>query len=314
MSGADETHPVDADLAVGSLGNHRLGPHLVGQRIVVRHRLPDGRATDVLGICTAFTEEHLVVDSDRGPVSIDPATVVTGKPVPPRPSIRDRVSPRDAELHGVAMFPGLDTVHIGDWLARTDPNPSERLLKRANSVLAMGDPGLPFDDAESQVRRFYGLRGRPALAQVEQDSEHEAAFADAGWEPLGQGDTVFQVASLASVARALPRPPETVSIEDGSTEDGLRVLVEIHDGGEVVARGRAAFHQDWVGVHALATMPRLRRRGLARQVLAELVDWGGAHGASTLWLHVETDNAPALAFYRQWGFRTHHACRYLTHA
>lgn len=308
MHGTEETHPANGDEGTGSRGPHGLGPHLVGQRIVVRYRLPDGRATDVLGVCTTFTADHLEVDSDRGSVTIARADVVTGKPVPPRSSIRDRVTARDTELHGLAMFPRLETVQIGDWLARTDPAPDERLFKRANSTLAMGDPGLPFDDAESQIRRFYGLRGRPALVQVEQDSDLEAAFTATGWSRLGQGDTVFQVASLASVARTLPRPPETVNHEDGP-----RVLVELHEDGEVVARGRAAFHDDWVGIHALATIPRLRRRGLARQVLAELVDWGGAQGASTLWLHVETDNAPALAFYNRLGFRTHHSCRYLIH-
>lgn len=281
---------------------------MVGQRIVVRYRLPDGRATDVLGVCTAFTTDHLKVESDRGTITIAHADVVTGKPVPPRPSIRDRVSARDTELHGLAMFPELETVEIGDWLVRTDPDPGDRLFKRANSALAMGNPDLPFEDAESQIRRFYGLRGRPALVQVEQDSDQEAAFTAAGWSHLGKGDTVFQVASLASVARTLPRPPETVN-----SEDGPRVLVELRHDDAVVARGRAAFHEDWVGIHALATIPRLRRQGLARQVLAELVDWGGAQGASTLWLHVETDNVPALAFYEDLRFRTHHGCRYLTH-
>lgn len=291
------------------MGGHSLGPHVVGQRIVVRHRLPDGSATDVLGVCTAWDEASLTVDRDgHGQVVIARTDVVTGKPVPPRASVRARVSARDAELHGLVMFPGLDLIEVGDWVVRTDPTPAERLFKRANSALAMGDPGLPLEEAASQVQRFYALRSRPALVQVEQDSEQEAGFTALGWSPLGQGDTVFQVTSMASLTRALPPAPTSVRV----IEDGPRLLVELHENDVVVSRGRAAFHDDWVGVHGLATNPRLRRRGLARQVLAELVDWGAAQGATTAWLHVETDNPPALAFYEALGFRTHHSCRYLT--
>ena len=46
------------------MGRHRLGPHVVGQRVVVRHLLPDGRATDVLGTCTAWGGDSLTVDRE----------------------------------------------------------------------------------------------------------------------------------------------------------------------------------------------------------------------------------------------------------
>jgi ribosomal protein S18 acetylase RimI-like enzyme len=110
------------------------------------------------------------------------------------------------------------------------------------------------------------------------------------------------------VARALPPAPEDVVVN----EDGPRVLVELVREGAVVARGRAALDGDWLGLHALATAPPYRRRGLASQVLAELADWGAAQGAATAWLHVETDNAPAAELYAALGFRRHHGCRYLT--
>lgn len=292
----------------GPLGRHRLGPHVVGQRVVVRYLLPDGRATDVLGTCTAWGVDLAVVETPHGPVEIAVRDIVTGKPVPPRASVRARVSARDAEQHGLALFPGLDTADLGDWLLRSDPAPAERLFKRANSCLALGRPSLPFPEAERAVRDFYTARGRPALVQVEQDSMTEHSFRTAGWTPLASGDTWFQVAPLASVARAVGTPPPAVRV----SEEGPRVLAEVEQDGAVVARGRAALDGDWLGLHGLATAPPYRRRGLARQVLAELLDWGAAQGATTLWLHVETDNAPAVALYDALGFRTHHACRYLT--
>jgi N-acetylglutamate synthase len=302
---------MSADAAHHSVGRHLLGPHVVGQRVVVRHLLPDGRATDVLGVCTAWGEDSLTVESDHGPVVVARADLVTGKPVPPRASVRARVTPRDAEVHGLVLWPRVDTEPVGEWLLRTDPAPAERLFKRANSCLAMGDPGLPLAEAEARVREFYTSRGRPALVQVEQDSAAEEHFVASGWAPLPGGDTLFQVASLAQVARRLPRPPEDTLV----SEDGPRVLVELPgEAGEVRARGRAAVDGDWLGLHALATNPAHRRRGLARAVLADLVDWGAARGATTAWLHVETDNVLGLALYDSLGFRTHHRCRYLTAA
>lgn len=294
-----------------SVGGHRLGPHVVGQRIVLRHLLPDGRATDVLGTCTAWGEDVVVVESDRGPVEVAVADIVTGKPVPPRPSVRARVSARDAELHGQTLWPGVEHVPVGEWVLRTDPAPAERLFKRANSCLAMGDPGIPFTEAEARVKAFYAERDRPVLVQVEKGSRTEQAFLAAGWRPLGTGDTLFQVASLAQVARRLPAPPEGTRV----VEDGPRVLVELLDeAGAVASRGRAALHEDWLGLHGLGTNPVHRRRGLARAVLADLVDWGASHGATTAWLHVETDNVLGLALHHSLGFRTHHRASYLVPA
>src|SRR5687767_11922453 len=89
------------------VGTHTLGPHVVGRRIVVRHLLPDGSATDVLGTCTSWGEASLTIDRDgppdqAGPVEIALSDVVTGKPVPPRASVRARVAARDIELHSFA--------------------------------------------------------------------------------------------------------------------------------------------------------------------------------------------------------------------
>jgi ribosomal protein S18 acetylase RimI-like enzyme len=291
-----------------ALGSHRLGPHVVGQRVVVRHLLPDGRATDVVGTCTSWGDDVVTIESDRGSVEVAVADIVTGKPVPPRASVRDRVSARDAELHGLSVFPGLETEALGEWILRSDPAPGERLFKRANSALAIGRPDRPFPDAVTAVTAFYAERDRPVLVQVEQESMTEHSLRIAGWRPLESGDTHFQVASTATVARALPSPPDAVR----TTESGDLVLAELlDDSGAVIARGRAAIDDDWLALHALATRPDHRRRGLGRQVLAELLDWGVVRGARTAWLHVETDNAPALAFYESLGFRTHHSCRYL---
>lgn len=313
------------------VGRHLLGPHVVGQRVVVRRVLP-GEAgptggpamTDVLGVCTSWGDGTCVVAPESGaPVEIAISDIVSGKPVPPRPSVRQRVSPAAAEAHVLSLWPHIEAVPLGEWTLRSDPAPVGRLRRRANSCLAMGDPGMELSAAARHVEDFYAERGRPVMVQVERGSATESGLAEEGWVPLGDGDADFLIASLAQTSRRL-RATSRLRFEDllegqgsGPVSVGLAhgerdVALELRQDGKVVGSGRAALSGDWVGVHALDVAPEHRRRGLARRMLAELLEWGGEQGAATVWLHVETDNQPALALYESLGFRTHHSLRYLT--
>jgi N-acetylglutamate synthase len=292
-------------------GHHRLGPHVIGQRVVIRRLLrgetgPSGgpAMTDLLGVCTSWGDGRCVVQPEDGePVEIAIADIVSGKPVPPRPSVRMRVSPHDAELHTASLWATVETTALGDWVLRTDTAPVGRLRRRGNSCLAMGDPGVPFDDAAATVRAFYEERGRTPYVQVEKGTPEEDAFAAAGWVVDPTGDAEQRLASLTQVRRRIRAVPEQTSL----VADGPRAVVTIDDR----ARGEAAIDGDWIGVHAIEVDPGHRRQGLATAVLADLLEWGAEQGATTVWLHVETDNAPALAWYDVLGLAPHHSCRYL---
>ena len=293
---------------------HGLGPHVVGQRVVVRRLVrgetgPSGgpAMTDVLGVCTSWRDGVCTVRPETGAaVEIPLADIVTGKPVPPRASARQRVSARDAERHSLPLWPFVERVPLGDWELRTDPAPVGRLLKRANSCLAFGDPGMPLAEAADVVRDFYDARGRDALVQVELGSEPDSALADLGWTAVPGGDAHFMVTSLAMAIRSAGRDSD-VALE----EDGPRVrVVRVVDGREI-GSGRGALDGDWLGLHALWVEPSHRGERHATAMMAALLEWGAERGATTVWLHVETDNEPALALYGGLGFRIHHTNRYL---
>lgn len=97
-------HEPDQDHALAP-GQHRLGPHVVGQRVVVRRLVPGetgptgGPAfTDALGLCTGWYDDRLLLRREDGEeLSIPLALVVSGKPVPPRPTVRGRVTPEEAQ-------------------------------------------------------------------------------------------------------------------------------------------------------------------------------------------------------------------------
>ena len=292
-------------------GRHSLGPHVVGQRIVVRHLLPDGRATDVLGTCTAWDDGSLTIDRDgppdrAGPVVIALADVVTGKPVPPRASVRARVPARSVEEHVAALWTEIETEPLGEWLLRASPPHGGRLRRRGNSALAMDEPGIGWGDAVWRVREFYAAREQPAYIQVQRGSSVERTLAPLGFTSLGDGDAHAQLAPVAQALRSVRRsaPDVAAEVDESPTSATVRL-----DSG--AATGRAVLSGDWVLVEGLVVDPGHRRRGLATALLADLLDWGASRGATTAMLHVETDNTGAIALYERHGFVTHHTNRYL---
>lgn len=282
-----------------------MGPHVIGQRVVVRRIVPGetgpsgGPAlTDTLGVCEHWGEGTCLLRlPDGATVLIPTRLIVSGKPVPPRPSIRDRVPAREAELHGLALWPSLVTEPLGEWVLRRETDPVGRRRKRANSALAYGDPGISPDEVVVRVREFYGQS--PALAQF--PLEEAETWSNRGWGP-SLGDVHFHVAATAQVLRRIGSTPAVELAEAGD-----RATATLGP----LASGVVALDGDWAGVHSITVDPRHRRQGHATALLATLVDWAASRGATTVWLHVEADNTPALGMYDGLGFRTHHTSRYL---
>jgi ribosomal protein S18 acetylase RimI-like enzyme len=263
--------------------------------------------TDVLGLCTSWADGVCVVRPEHGPdVAIPVSDIVSGKPVPPRASVRQRISARDAESHARPLWPDVERGALGDWELRTDPAPLGRLLKRANSCLAIGDPGMPLGEAAERIVSFYVARGRDALAQVELGSPIESELSASGWEAVPGGDAHFLVSSLAMAVRVATGDDDVDLVEDGPRAHVVRRVA-----GHEIGSGRAAVDGDWLGVHSVVVEPEHRGVGHATAMMAALLEWGAEQGATTVWLHVETDNQPALALYGSLGFRVHHTCRYL---
>ena len=305
MSQEEEAHP---------LATPFLGPHVVGQRVVVRRLLRGSRGpsggpafTDLLGLLASWGPSSCVVEPESGPpVTIALADIASGKPVPPRPSVRHRVSARDAELRVARMFPGVVTEPLGEWVLRTDPAPVGRRYKRANSCLALGSAGLPVEEAAAAVVEWYVARDRDPLVQVEVESDVESSLLALGWSPLPHGEAEMRIGSVSRVLRGLGPLAGSAVVAPESSEE--RCLAVVPDG---LAEGRAVLDGDWLGIHDLRVATTHRRRGLAREVMATLLDWGASQGALTAWLHVETDNVAAMTFYDALGLAPHHTVRYL---
>lgn len=341
----DEVAGRDPGGTAGRRPAHRppgLGPHCVGQRVVVRRLVPGEQGptggpafTDVLGTMLVWDDATTVVErADGSRVTIALADVVSGKPVPPRPSVRSRVTPEEAERRALRGWPAVEQEGLGSWVLRA----SAGFSSRANSVLALGSPGIALDDALEEAVAFYAARGLPPLAQVVVGSEQETALLRHGWHDArpGEAPTEFHVAPVAQVARRLRAHPRSdaaapATVTDRATEAWLaddararrnpgaaRAVLEGTDevafvtlGDPVVAKGRVSHVDDWAGITDVWVSPEHRRRGLALEVVGALVGWAAERGATTAYLQVRGDNPAALALYERLGFVTHHAYRYL---
>jgi GNAT superfamily N-acetyltransferase len=296
--------------------------------------------TDLLGIMESWAADVTEIRGEDGALTaIRHADIVSGKPVPPRPSPRMRVSAEQACLLSNASWPAMHTEPLGEWLLRA----SGGFSARANSVMATGDPGMPFDRALGRVREFYDEHGLPAWAQVLVGSPTADAFTLHGWVTArpGEADSEFQIASVSRAVRAVrPRLPGSApSVTVGTTassawlahderalrhrEAALAVLQGPADvafvsvgsvgsvGSPLVAKGRISCDGDWAGITDVWVSPDHRRRGLGFVVMAAMLDWAAERGATTAYLQVRGDNQPGLRLYDTLGFRTHHSYRYL---
>lgn len=339
----------------------RLGPEHVGRRVVVRHRLPDGSATDVLGTLESWGTRVRVRRGEGGagePVTELAATdVLAAKPVPPRRARPGHLGVLALEDVTADSWVPPETARVGRWLLRA----GQGHTGRANSALALGSPGLPLEDAVAGVERWYGARGLPArfavprpLAGVPEDRvPGERALADvAALDALldARGWTASpSTLVLTAPTRVLRDTLAAWAAQEGRTEAPPVALGEVPDdawlrraygdpGGvpdvvrsllvsspaqvfaavppetarepRAAAVGRAAGSRGWAVVTGLAVAPELRRRGLARAVLASLVDWATQQRLPHVALQVLADNVPALALYERLGMVRHHVYVY----
>jgi ribosomal protein S18 acetylase RimI-like enzyme len=325
----------------GGFASELLGPEVVGRRVVVRRLVPGetgptgGPAmSDVLGTVESWADGLVVVRREKGDlVEIPTSDIVAGKTVPPRPSTRLRVSPESAAARAALGWPAHHEEPLGEWRLRE----AGGYTKRANSALALGDPGLELPEALAAVARYYrSVRLTPRVRVIDGSEAQEAALA-AGWSP--DPDDAASDLMLGSVARARrslgrgdPDDPElwlggldeawlgsderAVSYGDAA----IRVLVSgspvfARIGADpVVARGRAALcDADWLSVSSLWTHPFNRGSGLGRQVMRALLGWGAEHGASTVVLEVAHGNDRVRDWYAAMGLAVHHTyCYYVT--
>ncbi|MFE5258861.1 GNAT family N-acetyltransferase [Streptomyces coelicoflavus] len=313
----------------------------VGKRVSVRRLSEPGAAgekfTDTVGVLTSWTDGVLLITRKSGEcVRVAESALVAGKVVPSAPARRRGPATSYEELARVAAraWRPVESERLGGWELRA----AGGFTRRANSVLPLGDPGLPLDEALTAVRRWYGERGLPAYVQTATGAEGTQELLCAELERRGWVREVTAevwTGGLAPVADLAEGTGVVLSREadeawlaryrrKGVSDVALRVLgsgpsvwfatVPGADGQDVssapdapAAIGRCVVDGRWASFAAVEVDPARRRQGLATAVMAALARRALDEGASAAWLQVETDNAAARALYARMGFAVHHA-------
>ena len=318
----------------------------VGKRVSIR-RMSDpgvtgGKFTDTVGVLTSWDDGVLVITRKDGTiVRIDESSLVAGKVVPPAPARRRGPAASYEELAQVSSraWRPLESERLGGWELRA----ASGFTRRANSVLPLGDPGLPLDEALNAVRRWYADRGLPAYIQTATGAEGTQELLCAELERRGwvrEVTSELWTGALAPVADRAEAGGVVLAREAGEawlaryqrkgvSEVALKVLgcgsphsseaesgggpsvwfatVPGAPGGAPAAIGRCVVDGRWAGFAAVEVDPEQRRKGLATTVLAALARRALDEGASAAWLQVEQENAGARALYAGMGFSVHHA-------
>jgi N-acetylglutamate synthase len=242
----------------------------------------------------------------------------------------------DLERRAALGWRAPEEERLGDWLLRA----ADGFTGRANSALAVGDPGQPLDRAAGAVRDWYQARGLPAMIAIPYPAGGPQAvpadrfLAERGWSVRSGTATVMtaparQVARAAERASAVPvsmnpEPDEAwLALYHYRGQQGLppiatmvltsapwQAFASIRAAGQTIAIGRVAAADGWAGLTAIEVDPGHRRRGLATVVTAALAARADAQGAAYLYLQVEDDNPVARALYGRLGFAAHHGYHY----
>jgi ribosomal protein S18 acetylase RimI-like enzyme len=308
-----------------------LGGARAGERWVLRTRLADGSATDIVGWIDEVGPDTVRVWLNHVTVtSVDRTAVIVARRAPAARGGGDplRIGAEELERHAL---PGwlAESEPLGDWTLRA----AGGFTGRANSCLAVGDPGRPAADAATAIQAWSARHGIEPRAQVIVDSEPDLALSALGWREtylatdvmvarlgafLGADlparhvrvTEVFELDWLAAYQHSRPNDADPRILEMILAGNPPRAFASI---GEPEYHGIARGHVSgpWLGLASIWVTPQQRGRGLATAMMRSLGHWAARRGARYVYLQVAAANSAAVAAYERLGFRYHHTYRYL---
>jgi len=232
---------------------------------------------------------------------------------------------RRIEEASLSAWPALQYIFYDGWLLRF----ARGYTKRANSVNTLYGSSLDVDEKIDACEKIYRERGLPPIFRLNPFS-HPADLDHVLEQRHYQriDPTLVQYRSLDSNALEPARRCELhhenldrwmdvfcrisgAEITDQQTHREMldaipsrRLLATLADEERVRACGVGVQENEYMGLFDLTTDPDFRNRGYGATLVAEMLRWGLAQGASHAYLQVMESNAPARHLYSRLGFST----------
>ncbi len=236
---------------------------------------------------------------------------------------------------GANAWPAARVERLHGWRLGYDRG----VTRRANSVLPnRWTGGVDPDTAIDQVERRYRARGLTPCLKLTRAAEPaglDDILARRGYRREGVSQVLTADASAMSEVR---RSIAAVDLRDTPSDDWIaaswpapaapdqiaarcaivgrirppRAFALATRDGDPAGAALAVLEAGWAGITAVHTLPRFRRTGIARALVAALAAWALARRAPSLYLQVEADNRPARRLYAGAGFRPAYRYHYRT--
>ncbi|MFW9788081.1 MAG: GNAT family N-acetyltransferase [Candidatus Thorarchaeota archaeon] len=215
---------------------------------------------------------------------------------------------------------------FGGWLLRANKG----ITRRANSVLPLGPPPPPTEDAIEHVISFYKERNlipRFQMTEISKPVELDRDLSERGFSVglqveihtaainhLMQKESAIDVMISNDISDGWM---DVYSKSSGYAESSMEIrkglmkrtsltkgfaLAKIDR--DLAGVGFGVIEGKWLGLFNIAVHPSMRGRGVAMAINTALAKWGKQHGARSAYLQVESENIPALKLYAKLGFQS----------
>jgi GNAT superfamily N-acetyltransferase len=296
----------------------------VGKRVTIRLREPGGGFRDIVGI---LQSERQLINSKSKSISFSPDEIAIWREIKPLPDLAGKGAPlsqRILELEKLSdlTWPADEVIDFGKWRLRI----SDGFSMRANSVLptgagAVGEPPVDLAGAVDQVISIYRENKlRPTFSiPLPIFDELDRYLEQVGWNI--KVDANFLIRDIGTIELS-SHPDYSIEILDKPSKLWLEMNSDlphekimqryparygaVKSDGQYIAVGRIATVDSWSIVTRLFVSPSFRGKGVAKNLMDNLLAAAKDDGATKVALQVDNENGAALALYQSMGFRMHH--------
>ena len=291
----------------------------IGKRVTIRLHEPTGGYRDIVGI---LQSERELITSKSKSITFSPDEIAIWREIKPLPDLAGKGAPlsqRIIELEKLSdlTWPAQEIVEYGKWRLRI----SDGFSMRANSVLPIGEPPIDLASAVDEITHIYREKKLKPTFSIPLPifDELDRFLEQHGWNI--KIDANFLIRDIGPI-EVSSDPQFSIEILDYPSEEWLETNSDqplekimrryparygaIKIGEQIIAVGRIATLGSWSIVTRLFVNPSFRGKGVAKNLMNNLLSAAVSDGATKVALQVENENGAALALYQSMGFTTHH--------